>query len=274
MREIVHTAESELSRPREFLASAWVDARAASKIGWQLFRTGLRASRRRTLLGHLWLILPAVATAIICVYLQSTRVLAVAGTELPYGLHVLTGIVLWQTLVDALNAPLQELESSRHMIARSQMPHEALFLSGFLGVGLNLVVRFMLVLAGILILYGLPSPVALLLFPAGMLTLALMGSALGLLLAPWGLLYGDVRKGLPIAITLGFFLSPVFYPAPESGLLSYNPVLPAMAAARNSVMGPDITGSFLASALGALLICLAAWLMYRLARPHVVETLG
>lgn len=274
MRETVHTAAAALSHPRAFLIGALADARRSRRIGWQLFRTGLKAGRRRLLIGHLWLILPALATAVVCVGLQSARVFTVGATELPYGLHVLTGIILWQTFVDALNAPLQELEGSRHMIARSRIPHEALFVAGLSRVALNCMVRLLLLGIAVAAMHGAPSWAALPLLPAAMLVLVLMGTALGLALAPWGLLYGDVRHGMPVALSLGFVLTPIFYPAPEGGLLSFNPLVPAMATARRSILAPEFAGSFAATAVAAAFGCVAAWLVYRLAQPHVVETLG
>lgn len=274
MRETVYTASPELSRPREFLLRAFQDGRASPRIGWQLFRAGLRAGRRRLLLGHLWLVLPAITMASLCVYLQSRRVVAIGPTELAYGLHVLTGMVLWQTFTDALNAPLQELEGARHMISRSRLPHEAFLLAGLLGAGLNAVVRLALIVPAVLVLHGLPEPESLVLFPAGMLVLALLGSTLGLLLAPWGLLYADVRKGLPIVLGFGIFLTPVFYPAPESGLLRLNPLTPAIEAARGSILAPQATIAFVATAIAGIVGCILAWLIYRLARSHVIERLA
>ena len=149
VKETVYTASAALFRPREFAARARADAATGSKIGWQLFRTSLRVGHRGQLLGNLWLVLPATVTAMICVYLQSTRILSVSTTELPYGLHVLTGLMLWQTFVDGLNAPLQELEGSRHMLSRSAVPHEAFFMSGLLGIGLNSIVRLVLVVGAV-----------------------------------------------------------------------------------------------------------------------------
>lgn len=274
MQESIYKAEPALSNPRAFFARAIEDVRASPRIAWQLFRANLRASRRRSLLGYLWLLLPAAATTLLCVYLNSRRIVSVGPTELPYALHVLAGIILWQTFVEAMNSPLQQLQRARQMISRSRLQHEAILVAGLLEVGLNAAVR--LVALGLaLFLFGLvPAAGALLLFPLGLIAVAVMGAAFGLLAAPFGLLYDDVERGLALLTGFWFFLTPILYPVPATGPLRLNPVTPLIETARSALVAPAIDPVFLVTAALAGLGLVLAWLLYRLARPHVVERLG
>ncbi len=274
MRETVYKAEPELSDPRAFLARAIDDVRGSPHIAWQLFRTNLRASRRRSLLGYVWLLIPAAATTLLCIYLNSRRIIAVGPTELPYALHVLVGIILWQTFVEAMNAPLQQLQRARQMISRSRLQHEAILVAGLLEVALNATVR-LVGLGLVLTAFGIvPAAGALLLFPLGLIAVAIMGAAFGLLAAPFGLLYDDVARGLAVLTSFWFFLTPILYPAPVAGPLLLNPVTPLIEQARSAIVAPALDGAFLLAAALAALGLLFAWLLYRLARPHVVERLG
>ena len=274
MRDNVYKAEPELSDPKAFLARAIDDARASPPIAWQLFRTNLRASRRRSLLGYLWLLIPAAATTLLCVYLNGRRIISVGPTELPYALHVLAGIILWQTFVEAMNAPLQQLQRARQMISRSRLQHEAVLGAGLLEVGLNAAVR-LVALGLVLTVFGIvPAAGALLLFPLGLVAVAVMGAAFGLLAAPFGLLYDDVERGLALLTGFWFFLTPILYPAPAAGPLRLNPVTPLIEQARSAIAAPALDPVFLITAALAAFGLVFAWLLYRLARPHVVERLG
>ena len=273
MAETVYSARPELADPRRFLARAFADLRLSLGIGWRLFRANLVARRRRSLLGLVWLLIPAAAATGIAVYLQSRRVFAVGDTELPYALHVLAGIVLWQTFVDAMNAPLQQLAAGRQMITRSRLPHEALLVSGACDVGLNALVRLAALVAALAVLGFAPASSALLI-PLGMAALALLGFAVGLVVAPLSLLWDDVRPGLMLLAGFWFLLTPILYPAPGSGLLRLNPVTPLLDTARAWLVAPAApAGFFLVTGLAALAAG-AAWLLYRLARPHAVARLG
>lgn len=217
--------------------------------------------------------MPAAAAALVCVYLRARGIFSVPPTALPYPIHVLAGMVLWQTFLDSLHSPLQQLTTSRHLITRSRIPHEAIVLSGVLEVGLNAAVR-LAALGVALAAFGIvPAPSAILL-PIGMAALACLGIGLGLLVAPLGLLYDDVRQGLVLVSTFWFFLTPIIYPAAAGGPLSLNPVTPLLDAARGSLHAWSIDGSALAVLAASLVLLAAAWLFYRLAQPHVVERLA
>ena len=273
MAEILYSAAPALADPRGFLAAAGRDLRRSLYIGWQLFRAGLRARHRRSLLGYLWLLLPAATAALICAWLQSRRVFDVGSTELPYPLHVLAGVVLWQVFVDALNAPLQQLWAERPLISRTQVPHEAVMLAGGYEVGLNALVR-LAALAVALAALGISPATSIALLPLAVVALALLGFSLGVLAAPLGLLYDDVRQGLMLVLAVWFFLTPIVYPAPSAGPLRLNPVTPLLETGRSWILSPGTApGFFLVSAVAALLL-VVAWLLYRLARPHLVARLG
>lgn len=272
MTDIVYGSSAELSRPGAFLREALRDLRAAPRVGLRLFTAQLRGRARRSLLGYLWLVLPAAAVTLLCVYLQSLGVLTAGPTAMPYPLYVLSGVLLWQIFVEALNQPVQQLLAARHLISRSSVPHEAILLGAAFDVLLSAAVRLTLLLAAFWV-YGAPAIPGLGL-PLGAAGLLLLGFAIGLWVAPWALLYDDARHALAMLTTFWFFLTPVAYRAVSHGLIGLNPVTPSLETARSSLAGGAVSGGFLPVTAAAIVLLVAGWLLYRLARPHVVERLG
>jgi lipopolysaccharide transport system permease protein len=107
-----------------------------------------------------------------------------------------------------------------------------------------------------------------------MLALVLLGFVIGLLAAPWGLIYDDVRQGLLVLTGFWFFLTPIVYPASDSGWLRLNPVTPLLETSRSWIVAPAASTGFFIVTAGAFLMLVGAWLLYRLARPHAMARLG
>jgi lipopolysaccharide transport system permease protein len=274
MNETVYAARADLSDPAGFLRDAWRDLASVPHISWRLFRGQLRIDYRQSRFPHLWLLLAAVATTFVVVHLRSRGVIDAESGPVPYGLHVLVGILLWQIFVDALNLPLRQLGARQRLISQSRVPHEALIAAGCFELALTAAARLLLLVV-VLAVYGVDPTASLLLAPLGAAGLAMLGFGFGLLAAPWGLLYGDVGRGLLAATALWFFLTPVIYSAPDSVLMRLNPATPLLDNTRAWLTGgtSEYEGVLLAYALAVVLVAVA-WAVLRLARPHVVARLG
>jgi lipopolysaccharide transport system permease protein len=142
----------------------------------------------------------------------------------------------------------------------------------------NLVVRVFLLVPVFVWVHASPGwQVALV--PLGVIGLVLLGLALGVLIAPLGLLYDDAGRALLIATWLWFFLTPVIYRPPASGLLhaivKLNPVTPAFSATRAWLTGGAAGFPLAASLVTAVAAVVLAWgwLLYRIAQPHLVVRL-
>lgn len=273
MSETFQSAQSELRYPLRFLSAAVRDLRHCPGIAWQLFRRNVQARYRRSWLSYLWLVLPSIGGTMIWVYLQSRRVVDVGGTATPYPVYVLSGTILWQLFVDALNAPLQQLTAGRQMITRSRVPHEALILAGLFEVALNAGVRLAL-LAGTMLWFGVNVGPGIFFAPIGLASLVLFGLALGMLSAPLGMLYDDVQRAILLVTGFWFFLTPVVYPTREAVLLRFNPVTPLLDTTRGWLTSGRVHDGFAVVTAVALIALIFAWFLERLARPHVVARLA
>jgi lipopolysaccharide transport system permease protein len=273
MEQAVYDATSVWLHPLRFLGAVARDLRNCPGIALRLFISRLKAQHRRSWLGYLWLILPSLATTLTCVILRSQHVIAFPATSAPYPVFVLTGTVLWQAFVEALNAPLQQLGAGRAMISRSRIPHEAFILAGAMLVCLNTAIRLLLLVVT-LVLFGVPLSASMALAPLGLAGLIVMGMALGLLVAPFGLLYDDVGRALTVVTGFWFFLTPVIYPASLTGLMKWNPVAPLLEASRAHLLSQPAQVSGFTVALMAVAGLVLAWIFYRVAQPHVTARLG
>jgi lipopolysaccharide transport system permease protein len=276
--ETVYSADPVLRSPGRFLAAARADLRAVPPSAWRMWLRGVQARHRQSRLGYAWLPVPALATALTWVYLDDVRVVRFGDAGIPYLAYVLIGVVLWQTFTDALHAPLRRLGAARHVLTKARLPHEAWLAAGALDVAFNLLVRLG-VLAAVLVAAGTPVRGAIVLAPLGVLALGVLGFAIGLALAPVGLLYDDVGEALTVATGLWFFLTPVVYPWPSEipgdSVIALNPVTPVLVTTRAWATGaPGAEPAQLAAVgAGAAALLVAAWLVYRVARPHLVARL-
>ena len=275
----VYTPESVLRNPVKLLESMMRDLLASRELAWRLFVRDTRARYRNSLLGYAWVFVPPLVAALPFIFLNSQGVIKIGETPLPYGAYAMIGTLIWQVFVDALNSPLQAVSSARYMLTRINFPRDAILLSGLMQVGFGFLVRILL-LAGVFIWYGIIPPFTSLLFPVGILALVLAGFVLGLLLTPLGLLYGDVQRALAVVTPFLMLLTPVLYPTPKAGLagivVALNPLTPLITTTRDwlTLGTTSNLGGFVAATFLLAILLVVAWIVYRVALPHLIARLG
>lgn len=275
----IYTPDSPLRHPSRLVRSMVDDLSASRGLAWRLFVRDLKAQYRNSLLGYLWVLVPPLMASLPFVYLNSTGVLRMDATTIPYAAYATIGTIVWQTFVDALQSPLRTANAARPILTRVNFPREAILLSGLMHVGFAGLLRLVL-LVPVFLLLGVTPARSMPLFLLGLVSVALTGFMIGLLVTPIGLLYGDVQHGLPIASTLLMLLTPVLYPAPATGLAAsvagLNPLTPLVSATRDWLtVGATVhvTGFVVVSAVTVMLL-LVGWTAYRLALPHLISRLG
>lgn len=255
------------------------DLVASRELAWRLAVRDISSQYRLAFLGFLWAIILPLANTVVWVMLSQSGIVTVGGTGLPYAAYVFTGTMLWATLMDALNMPLQVLSASKAMLAKINFPREALLVAGVYQTLFNALIK-MVIMVVALALMGIYPSWSLALFPIGLFSLILVGTALGLLITPIGLLYGDVGRGIPVLMQFLMYLTPVVLPMPQGGLLAkvfqINPLTPLIATARGWLTGGVLepSGYFLLVNLAALAVLLMMWVVFRLAMPILIERMG
>jgi lipopolysaccharide transport system permease protein len=277
--KIVYTSESQMRSPIHLFLSMWRDLKDSRGLAWRLFYRDFLARYRKSVLGIFWAFLPPIATGAVFIILQAQNVVNFGKTDVPYPVYVLVGTTLWQLFTESMNAPLQSVKSSKSMLAKINFPREALILSAFYQVLLNLGIKA-IVIAGVFIYFRIPPTMGLLGAFGAVLMLIALGFTIGLFLTPVGTLYDDISSALPIVTQIWFFLTPVVYPSPKtfpfSLIATLNPVSPILNGARDLATKGILQDShlFFLISIVTLVGLLLAWLLFRLAVTIIVERMS
>ncbi len=255
------------------------DLRRSRGLAWRLAIRDITGQYRQAVLGILWAFIVPLANTITWVFLSSAGIVKVADTSIPYPIYVFTGTMLWAIFMDAVNAPLAQVNSAKSMLTKLQFPREALILSGVYQTIFNACIKVMLMTAVVLYSGILPGW-TIFLFPIGVASLIVVGTAIGLLITPVGMLYTDIGKGITLTMQFVMYVTPVVFHMPKSGwaasLFAANPLTPVILTTRDWLTGqePAMIGNFVVISVIAVAVLAMAWALYRLAMPILIERMG
>lgn len=248
----------------------------SKELAKRLFIRDKKAEYRQSLLGVLWAFITPLTNALVWIFLSASGAVNVEGTGIPYPLFVFIGTILWSVFSESLSMPLMQTTSSKALISKINFPKEAILISGFYKVLFNTIIKMVIIVLALLA-FQIQINANILYFLALVVFLICFGICFGLALAPIGMLYKDIERALPIALTLFMYLTPVVYKESKikslQGLLDINPLTPMINSARNLATG----GSFenpqylLAICIFSLVIGFIGWIFYRVSIPIIVE---
>jgi lipopolysaccharide transport system permease protein len=247
-------------------------------LGFRLFVRDLKAGLEASLLGYLWIILPALASAGLWIFIQQQKIVAISDTGLPYPVFVLIGTTSWTIFAEALNKPIQRYKSSMPLMVKLNFPREALFISAIYDLIFSLSLK-LIVLFVIIYLLGVAPSLSWLGMIGFTLGALFVGLAIGILIAPIGVLFTDFARGINLVMPFLMYLTPVVFSVKADSLLGkiqmVNPVTPWMEASRAMISGGDIeASSLLVWTCIAVLISIVGLMVMRIALPIIVERAG
>jgi lipopolysaccharide transport system permease protein len=274
-----YTPESPLAHPAKLWREMKQDLWAGRELAWRLAVRDISAQYRQSALGVLWALINPLMTTAVWLFLSTSRLVQVADTGLPYPVFVFTGTLLWSILIDAFNAPLQQVSTNKPLLAKINFPREALILTGIYQTLFNAAIKLGILLL-VLPFLGIHPGWGGLLIPVGILAMALTGTALGLAITPLGVLYGDIGRGIPLITQFLMYLSPVVFPLATTGwtgtVMRLNPLTPLILNARAWFTGqpPQLLGEWALTLGGSAVLLLLVWMVYRLAMPILIERIS
>jgi lipopolysaccharide transport system permease protein len=246
---------------------------------WVLFCRDLKAAFRGSLLGYVWLFLPPLATTVVWIILNRSRVVAFSDPNIPYPLFVLVGTILWSSFSRAAVLPLQVFQLSKPVFSKLNVPLGAFLIVAPLRVLFDTVL-YGIVAAGIFVCYGSEVHLTILLLPLAMLAAVLMGFAVAMVLLPLSALYSDVQQGLVLFFSVAIYLAPVVYPLPKAGkfadFMAWNPITPVIVSSREWIFQGDAVGvPGVLMVMGGCILVIGLMLAgMRTAMPHVTARMG
>ena len=277
--QVYYSPDSQLKNPKQLMKNMLMDLGASQELAYRLFIRNISAQYRKTYLGYVWAFLPPILTTAIFVFLNKNKIFEIESTPIPYPIFVLAGSILWQLFYDSLQSPIRLVNTSREMLAKINFPREALILAGIYEVLFNFLIRFSLFLAA-MFYFKLPLSLGIFWVPFGIAAIVILGITLGLFLTPLSVLYQDAEQGIPLVMSLWFFMTPVVYPLPQTGapslLAKINPISPLLTTTREWMTGMAVSQIHVFGAVALIFLCIfiSAWFFYRLALPHIIARIG
>jgi homopolymeric O-antigen transport system permease protein len=275
-RDIVYSPESELRRGWSLFRETARGFIKGRELAWRLLQRNLRGMYRQTLLGVVWAFLPPLANALIWIFLYAQNVVGFGDAiAVPYPLYVLTGMIIWQSFVEAIQMPLNVIRQNRSMITKLNFPREALLVVGWGELLLNLAIRAIILLP-LLFVYRADVSWVGLMFPVAVGFLIILGTAIGLCIMPIGVLYQDVERLLLIGLPLWMVITPIIYSvkaAVPAWLHWINPAAGLLIVGRDSLLQGSLEHWALACGYAALSLPLlfVGLVVYRVSLPILIE---
>jgi lipopolysaccharide transport system permease protein len=246
------------------------------QLSWRLFRCTLDAKYRRSFLGYVWMVFPAMAITGGVSLASRAGIIRTEDTALPYSLFLFIGILIWQVFADAVDVSHKAFAGARSYLTKVNCSREAIVLAQLYETLIVAGVRLAL-LTVLVTLFGNGGWQACWVLTVCFAGAVALGLGIGAHLMPFTILFGDLQHAVRIALTYGVFLTPAFYAPQGTGLFTrlvqYSPLAPLMTSARDAASGMAISQpGFLVAVLGlAVGLLVAGLFMIRLSAPILVE---
>lgn len=279
MKTTVYTSDKKTHFFQE-LKAIYKDTRTSNFLAYQMAKRDLQSQYRQSLLGFFWAFAPIITNSLVWIFLSSSGTVNVnADSSIPYIVFVVIGTTLWSIFTEALMIPLTSVNGARSILSKINFPKEALLISGFYKMLFNLVLKLILI-AGILAVYGIMPGSEVLLFPFILAVITIFSFSIGLLFTPIGLIYTDISKIITTAISFVMYITPVVYAVPAHGifkkLFAVNPLTYLFNDARNSLISLPVTHfAFIGMvAAASFLVMLLGLVIFRKSMPIIIEKIG
>lgn len=227
---------------------------------------------KQTAIGIAWaLIRPALTLA---VFVAFRRMVGVTQTDVPDVILVLAAVLPWQFFSTALMETSTSLISNTSLISKVYFPRLIIPVAAVATAFVDFLITLVM-LAVLMIWYGVTPSAPLLALPLFMLLAALLSLGLGLLLGALTVAYRDFRYLVPFLVQLGLFVSPIAFSTsqvPERWRTIYglNPLVGIIDGFRWSILGgrtplaADLILTSIAVTAGSLV--LGMWYFRRMER--------
>jgi len=173
-----------------------------------LVKRDIQARYRRTFLGPLWAIIPAVMTMVIFSLLRG--VVDIDSEGVPYVVFAFSTIVPWTYFQRALTNIPNGVISNGALLRKMAVPRDIFPLIGMLTAMFDFAMSF-IVLVVILLISGYPPTAAWIWLPILLLLLSLLAWIVGIGITAISVYRRDILRGLSYLLQLWFFATPVVY---------------------------------------------------------------
>jgi ABC-2 type transport system permease protein len=264
------------------LGGGW---RRSTELLYLIAATEFKRTYFGTALGYVWsLARPLMLFAVLlAVFTQVFRI----GSQVPhYSVLLLFNIVLFSFFQEASNSAVTSVVTQEAIVRKTQFPRLviplAVVLTAVFNLGFNLIVVVVFLLA-----FGVTPMWTWLLFPLILILLFAFTTAVSMLLSSLYPRFRDIGIIWGVVSTALFYATPVLYPieavSPKlRDVIVLNPLAPLFTLARKWIVDPAAptpiqaaggAGRVVVSILIALVICVAAVVVFNREAPRIAEEL-
>ncbi|MCG2712870.1 MAG: ABC transporter permease [Candidatus Omnitrophica bacterium] len=238
----------------------------------------LKIRYKQTFLGLAWAVFSPVSMMLIFTFIFN-RMARIPTGAIPYSIFVYCGLVPWTFFSASLTGAVVILVNNSNLVTKVYFPREVFPLSVIISKFVDFAVAS-LVLAGMMIFYGIPFRATMFLVPFILLIQLMLMIGLSFFLAMGNLFYRDVKYIFEVVILLWMFATSVIYPINTSSTMLYNilmlnPMTPIINAYRDLILNGVLPepGPLLFAAIISLLVFAAGTLSFHRAEYLFAENI-
>jgi lipopolysaccharide transport system permease protein len=189
------------------LHDLWVYRELLYFLTWR----DIKVRYKQTLLGASWAIIqPLFAMLIFTLFFG--KLAGIKSDGIPYPIFAYAGLLPWTFFSNAITNSGNSLVGSSNLITKVYFPRMIIPGAAVAAGLVDFAIAFV-VLAGLMIYYGIALSWSLLALPFLVALTALLALGVGLWLSALNVKYRDIRYVLPFLVQLWMFASPIIYPA-------------------------------------------------------------
>ncbi len=249
---------------------------ASRELIWRLIQRDISVRYRQSYIGYIWAVVPQVATVALFTYLSRHRVFDMGATQLPYVIHALWSISVWQLFSTCLIGCTNSLVNSGTLVTKINFPKESLVIAATGQSIFDFLIRLLPVIF-VMWWYEFLPGWEIIFIPFILFILVLLALGVGFILSIVNLVIRDVGNTISILLTFGMFLSPILYPPPLlepfSLVNTYNPFSPLLIATQNFLSGSSLfyPNAMLIMIILSFTIFFLGWRIFHITMPRIAE---
>jgi lipopolysaccharide transport system permease protein len=247
-----------------------------------LTKRELQVRYKQSFFGVSWALLQPLVFALVFAFFFG-EVAKVDTGNLPYLVFVVTGIVPWLFVAQAIQTASGSLVLDANLIAKVYFPRLALPIAKALSLLIDLAIALGLMLV-ITLISGVGIASTVYLVPAFLLLAVITAFGIGTLFAAINVKYRDVQLVVPMFVQILFFASPVLYSGTQVGdrigrawfyIYSINPLASAFDGLRWALLDAPYPGTIniLISVASATLILLTALFYFKRSEHYFADVI-
>jgi lipopolysaccharide transport system permease protein len=210
-------------------------------LAFQIAARDVTIRYRQTAFGAAWAILQPVAFMIIFTLVFGHAAGISTGSDVPYAIFSLTGLVPWMFVANSFLLSSESLVLNQALISKIYFPR--IFIpAGVVAAGCVDFTISLSILLAVILVYGVIPPIAVLMLPVLIVIAIATVLGAGTALSAINVRYRDVRYVIPFASQMWLFLTPVVYPnsalsQPLRTISAINPMVGVVEGFRWALLG-------------------------------------